>query len=462
MTVRSWLQSATFRLTLFSAPLYLLGGWALLAFVFFNTQSVIENRVNGGLAAESMRLRGELRNADRYHILEIVNERIIAERGSARLYQVLSEDGTALIGNFTLMSGTTPQVGDFANVWMRKAAPGAAHEARLFRVATSEGVTLILGRDLSEEDQFRGIVVETLWLGAGLTALLAIVVGALISRAVMRRLSGFNAGAQRILHGHIDERLPNSGSDDEFDHLADNLNEALDRISELMAATRQVTDNIAHDLRSPLSHIRNRLEYLQISHLSPDEVEAALAESVSELDSVLETFEALLTIARFEHGGPQQFTRVNLSKLADDLVDYFLPLAEEKDLSLLLDAHEDVMVEADPHLMFQALSNLVDNAIRYTPVGKRIEVSVWRKGALACLRVADNGPGIPAGERESVLKRFVRLDTTRHQPGSGLGLAVVEAIVKHHNAQLELSDNKPGLAVTIKFPALSDSIARVN
>ncbi len=450
---RNWFATATFRLTILTAPLYLAAGWAMLAFVFFSTQAIMEHRVDVGLIAESERLGTELQSSRRAEIVRAVQERIFAERGSARLYRVIGGDGAELIENFTTVSGAMPAPGAYANIWMKRGPADGEHEARLLGVALADGLTLQLGRDLTEEDQLRRIIRDSSLIGAGAMAFLALLAGAITSRAVVHRLAGFNASAARILHGHIDERMPVGGTGDEFDHLGENLNEALDRISELMTATRQVTDNIAHDLRGPLSRVRGRLELLQISGPSGAEVETALAESVGDLDVLLETLESLLAIARLDHGASPHRVRVDAVRLLGDLIDYFQPLAEEKSLDLTLETHGELTVEADPHLLFQALSNIVDNAIRYTPEGGRIVVAARRTGERIVIRVADTGPGIPADQRQRVLERFVRLDQSRHQPGSGLGLAVVDAVARHHGATLDIGDGEPGLTVTLGLAA---------
>jgi signal transduction histidine kinase len=447
---RNRFLTATFRLTILTAPLYLAAGWAMLAFVFFSTQTIMEHRVDVGLNAESERITTELQSSERAAIVRALQERIFAERGSARLYRVVAADGAELIENFTKVSGTMPPPGAYANIWMKRGPADGEHEARLLGVALADGLILQLGRDLTEEDQLRRIIRDSSLIGAVAMAFLAL---AMTSRAVVRRLAGFNASAARILHGHIDERMPVGGTGDEFDHLGENLNEALDRISELMTATRQVTDNIAHDLRGPLSRVRGRLELLQISGPTRAEMETGLAESVGDLDGLLETLESLLAIARLDHGASPHLVRVEVVRLLDDLIDYFQPLAEEKSLDLSLQTSGDLDVEADPHLLFQALSNIVDNAIRYTPEGGRIVVEARRVGDRVEIRVCDSGPGIAADQRRRVLERFVRLDQSRHQPGSGLGLAVVDAVARHHGATLELGDGAPGLTVTLGLTA---------
>jgi signal transduction histidine kinase len=449
--------TATFRLTVLTAPLFLFAGWALIAFVFLSTRAIMEHRVDVGLIAESERLSTELAASERSGIVRALQGRIFSERGSARLYRIVDAAGDDLIANFTVVRGDLPAPGGYSNIVMRRGPADGEHEARLLAVALGGDLTLQLGRDLTEEDQLRRIVGETSAIAAVAMTFLALVAGLITSRAVMRRLAGFNASAHRILHGHLDERMPISGTGDEFDQLGANLNEALERISELMTATRQVTDNIAHDLRGPLSRVRGRLELLQISDVTEREtLETALADAVGDLDILLETLESLLSIARIDHGAAPERERIDVTRLLDDLVDYFSPLADEKSLDLVLATEAAATVAGDRHLLFQALSNIVDNAIRYTPDGGRVLVSARRDGGEVAISVADTGPGIPAADRKRVLERFVRLDASRHQRGSGLGLSVVDAVVRHHGGRLELGDNRPGLVVTLHFAVAAD------
>ncbi|MGE5547705.1 MAG: sensor histidine kinase [Solirubrobacterales bacterium] len=448
-------RSATFRLTLLAVPLFLAAGWALLAFVYVNTHAIMDRRVNAGLSAERQRLVEDLQPAERPEVIDALHARVVAERGSARLYLLADEAGDVLVANFNLAKELLPRPGAFADVTARRGS--AEVPARLLAVWLPSGLTLVLGRDLAEEHQFRLVIEETLAIAVVLTVLLALGAGAVTSRAVLRRLGGFNAIAARMLHGDLKERMPVSGSGDEFDHLAENLNESLDRISELMAATRQVTDNIAHDLRGPLSRIRNRMELALVTGMPRDELEELLALSVDDVDSLLGTFESLLAIARLEHGVSPDFATVELAPLIEDLVDYFQPLAEEKSLELSADTSAGGAVRADRNLLFQALSNIVDNAVRYTPEGGHIAVRLGQQEGGAAVVIADDGPGIPAESRADVLKRFVRLDASRHQPGNGLGLAVVDAVARHHHARLVLDDNAPGLRVSLILPMDPDS-----
>ncbi len=448
-----WYRSATFRLVLRAVPFYLAAGWIMLLFVFLNTRNIMENRVNLGLSAERERIVAGLADRDSAAVEVAILFRIQTEAGSSRLYRLDDGTGHATVGNFRVSHGLLPEPGQISDVLMHRSDDrDTERAARLLGIKLATGQMLVLGRDLTEEDEFRRVIEETLLIGAVLMGLLALVAGSLSARGVIGRLAGFNAVAHRILHGHLHERMPLSGTNDEFDQLAENLNTAIERIEELMEATRNITNDIAHDLRSPLSRIRNSLENLQITNATKRQRENALARCVEDLDDVLETFESLLSIARLEHGAPPAFEPTDLRALLVDVYDYFLPLAEERGQLLRLDADEGAIVSGDRNLLFQALSNLVDNAIRYTPNGGAVTIRCKPEAESVVVSVADNGVGIPTDDRERVLRRFVRLDPSRSLPGSGLGLALVNAVARLHQTTIGFSDNNPGTVATLTFP----------
>lgn len=448
------LRLATFRHSLVAIPLNLIAGLSVVAFVYLSTQSIAMRRIDRDITAEQVRLMEDLADASSDVTAELIGERITLERGSVRLYLLLSQ-GHPRAANFTL---DAPLLPPHAITTLRVTRVGGSDVmARLSVIHLNRGELLVVGRDLTEQVGFRLIVEETVMLAAGLTAFFAVLLGLIVSRSVLRRLSAINATVTGILYGQMDRRIPIAGGEDEFNTLAQNINAMLDRIDQSMAATREVTDNIAHDLRTPLNRIRVRLELALLPNTAGEEMEHAVMTALEEADMMSETFEALLTIARLDNGIPADFAPVDLPALADDLIDYFAPLAEEKDLTLRTGPLTPTVIMADRHLLFQAFSNAVDNAIRYTPAGGTVTVSIERTGGAPSFVVADDGPGIPVEKRTDVLRRFHRLDTSRNQPGTGLGLSVVEAVARHHQAQLLLEDNCPGLRLRLCFPA--DSVS---
>jgi signal transduction histidine kinase len=283
--------------------------------------------------------------------------------------------------------------------------------------------------------------------------LLGLVGGGLMSRNMLRRLDQINRTAADIIAGDLSRRVPVTRTHDEFDVLAESLNRMLDRIQRLMSGVREVTDSVAHDLRTPLTRLRNRLEDT-LRHQGADspqagEIEAAMRET----DQIITTFNALLLIAEADSGVMRgAMARIDLVPIADDMAELYAPLAEESGVTLEIKPAGATVIEGNSSLISQALANLIDNAIKYTPQGGHIAVSTTMTPQGADLTVADTGAGIPAEQRAHVIERFVRLESSRNSPGTGLGLSLVAAVARLHGARLTLDDNAPGLKATIHFP----------
>ncbi|NMH66194.1 ATP-binding protein [Shewanella salipaludis] len=279
-----------------------------------------------------------------------------------------------------------------------------------------------------------------------LTILLTLALGYLFSKAILRRLVHYRRLSEQIAKGHYDTRLPESWRQDEFDMVACQFNQVLDTLETNLTAVRGVTDNIAHDLRTPLSHLRIGLE--QLPQKSAAECADASAALIEELDQCLATFDAMLSLTRIEEGQQAlELQPLSLRGLCEDLAEMAEAVAELKQQTLTLTTGKDFEVQGDKHLLFQALYNLVDNAIKYSGEGARIEII--QEGRRVEIR--DNGPGIPDDAREKVFERLVRLDPSRHQQGTGLGLSMVKAILARHNTKILLSDNHPGLVISLTF-----------
>jgi signal transduction histidine kinase len=279
-----------------------------------------------------------------------------------------------------------------------------------------------------------------------------------MSRNMLRRVEEVNRTAERVIAGNLSDRVPRLGTADEFDQLAANLNSMLDQIERLMTGMREVTDNVAHDLKTPLARLRARLE---LALLAPGDRSAqaeAIRGAIGEADRMLATFNALLSIAEAEAGVRTDFAEtLDLAELAGAVAELYEPLAEEKRFAMRLEGVPGVLIRGDRHLLSQALANLLDNALKYGD--GEIVVAVSREEGRAVLEVRDRGPGIPEREREAVFDRFVRLEPSRSTPGNGLGLSLVRAVAHRHNATVALADNRPGLKVRLElpeFPALAE------
>jgi signal transduction histidine kinase len=279
-----------------------------------------------------------------------------------------------------------------------------------------------------------------------------------MSRNVLRRVEQVNRTAERVMRGNLSDRVPLKGTTDEFDQLAANLNNMLDQIERLMAGMREVSDNVAHDLRTPLARLRARLELSLIGSQDAKEPEEgaqteAVRAAIDEADRLLATFNALLNIAEAESGARRSPAEpLDLAQTARAAAELYEPVAEEKGCALKLDVEPGIMIRGDRHLLSQAVANLLDNALKYG--GGEVKLSAHQHDGRAALEVSDTGPGIPETEREAVFDRFVRLEPSRSTPGNGLGLSLVRAVARLHNGTVALGDNHPGLKVRLEFAAL--------
>jgi len=288
---------------------------------------------------------------------------------------------------------------------------------------------------------------------------LGIIGGLMMRRTLSSRLSSINQTSREIMQGHLRQRIDTSGTGDEFDQLANNLNSMLDQI-ELnsmldqiehgMEGVRRVSDNIAHDLKTPLARLKNKVEELKFQVAGNKRHEAKIDQIIGEADGLLGTFNALLRIARIEYSEQREsFKNVDINSILYDLQELYEPLIEERGQSLVVEISKPMQVFADRDMLFQAFANLLDNAIKYTPEKGKIHIRSYHEKRLWHIEIVDNGPGIPENEHEKVVQRFYRLDQSRTTPGSGLGLALVFAVLKLHKLDLKFFNNKPGLKVRV-------------
>ena len=320
------------------------------------------------------------------------------------------------------------------------------------------GYRLLVGRDMHEKAKFRTIVVETLtWSLAG-TLALGLLGGVFLSRRILARVDGVAQTTRQIMQGDLSRRIPERGSGDEFDRLAESLNAMFEQIERLMSGMRLATDSLAHDLRGPLTRLRGRIELALLQPPNSAGDREALMDVLSQAEASLAMFDSLLRIAAAEAGvAATELKPLDVAALARDAVELYEPVAEDKGLQIGVATADVPLINAQRELLSQAVANVLDNAVKHTPSGGRIEVRVSADGPEVVLTIVDTGPGVPEADRERVLERFVRLEECRRDPGAGLGLSLVAAVVKLHGATLRLVDNTPGLRVELRFPALSVS-----
>lgn len=451
------LSTTTFRLALVYLALFLASSSALLGYLYWNTAGFLARQSEATVQAETAELVTALDEAGRPALVHAVITKSRDPRQN--LYLLEDANGEKLGGNLDQWPGVVPGDDGWMNFdYGRRTVEGDVeiHEAQAIATRLPDDMRLLVGQDIEERRRLEAQITNALAWAVGAMIVLGIVGGAIISRNVVARIDQINRTAKDIMGGELSRRIPVSGARDEIDQLAENLNDMLDQIERLMSGMREVTDNIAHDLRSPLNRLRNRLEVTLMKPASQTEYAEALERSIAEADELLGTFNALLLIARAEAGTARDGMEwVDLSSLAQDAAELYEPVAEEAGLALSLDIEPALEYRGHRELLAQAIANLLDNAIKHAggkSGGSFIRLAVRSRGMLGAeVVVADDGPGVGVDDRERVLARFVRLEQSRNTPGSGLGLSLVSAVTRLHGGELRLEDNQPGLRVVISL-----------
>lgn len=452
---RRLVRTHAFRLAGLYFLVFALSVLGVLFFVYWSSADFVERQTEATLDAEVTGLAEQYAQRGISGLVQIVAARSAGDRGDGMLYLVTDRDGRPLAGNLGGWPAGVPERAGSLSLQIAVEVKGHTeeHPAQAVLFAIPEGYRLLVGRDISDAAAFRDRIRTTLWW-SGLVALgIGVIGGAVMGRNMLRRVEQVNRTAERVIAGNLSDRVPRRGTDDEFDQLAANLNGMLDQIERLMTAMREVTDNVAHDLKTPLARLRARLELTLLGPPDPTAQGEAVRAAIDEADRLLATFNALLGIAEAEAGaGGRGGERLDLGEVARGVVELYEPVAEETGRSLLLDSSPGTVICGDRHLLSQAIANLIDNALKYGGDGV-VAISVRQRAGRAAIEVSDRGPGIPEADRETVFDRFVRLEPSRSTPGNGLGLSLVRAVARRHDATVTLADNRPGLRVRIDFPA---------
>ncbi|MDE1985941.1 MAG: HAMP domain-containing protein [Alphaproteobacteria bacterium] len=449
------LRTQAFRIVLIYVFVFAVSATVLVGFTYWNTERSLDAQTDQIIEAEVTGLREQYQRLGLIALSDAINGRV-AQHGSG-LYLLVSPTGSVLAGNLTELPSSAKVTGRFVEFDYQRNQQGqdVTRTARGQAFFLAGGFVLLVARDVSERHLTRQLFTTTLPWSVGLMLLFGLVGGALLSRNMLTRLDAINRTSADIIAGDFSRRVPVTNAHDEFDALAENLNRMLERIERLMKGMRNVADSVAHDLRTPLNRLRNRLEEAQRRLGPQDPYMGDLEAAIAETDRLIATFNDLLLIAEADAGSARgSKARIELTTVVEDVTELYAPLAEEKNISLAAEPAGVVTIEGNRSLISQALANLVDNAIKYTPAGGQVGIVVAETPLGVDLTVADTGPGIPEEERERVLERFVRLESSRNSPGTGLGLSLVAAVARMHDARLSLGDNKPGLKATISFPRL--------
>ncbi len=453
-------RTTAFKLTLVYLVVFALFAVFLLGYFALNTRRLITDQIHQTVDAEITGLAEQYNQGGIRRLVTVVENR--ARRPGSSLYLVTTFSGEGLAGNVgSLPSGLLNNDGWKESVYRRLDENDAVEHHALVRVfQLPGGFRLLVGRDLEEREHIYDIV-----SAAGRWSLVVVVVlglagGFFVARRVLLRVDAMTETTRVIMEGDLTGRLPVAGTGDELDRLAINLNVMLARIETLMAGLKEVSDNIAHDLKTPLTRLRNRSEEaLRVAH-SESDYRAALESTIEESAGLIRTFDALLMIARAESGQARENrAEFDAAETARDLAELYEPLAEEKGIALNVETPIPVPLVGNRELISQALANLLDNAIKYVVSGTgggaaqpAITVRATSDAGQVLLTVSDNGPGIPEAMRGKVIERFVRLEESRSVPGSGLGLSLAAAVAQLHGGELRLEDNQPGLRAVLAVP----------
>jgi signal transduction histidine kinase len=455
--IRSLLVSSSFRLALLYMALSVGSVVILLGFLYWATAGYMDRQTDATIEAEITGLAEQYRQRGLSGLTAVLAERVARDPTGASVYLLVDKELAPIVGNLNRWPDSVFAEDGWVSFRLREWGLDRTdeHLARARTFLLRGGLHLLVGRDVRDLEATRELILKALGSGLAIMIGLALGGGLMMSAGMARRLEAINQTSREIMEGDLSQRVPTKGTGDDFDQLAVNLNRMLERIGALMSSVRQVSDNIAHDLRTPLTRLRTKLELANAETGAPEPLRAAVEGAIADAEELLATFNALLRIARIESGGSTAgFCAVDLARLVEDVADLYEPLAAERAQRFEVVADTTAPVRGDRDLLFQAAANLVDNAIKYTPEGGRIQVSVTQAAGEVGLQVADSGPGVPAEMHEKVLERFFRLDDSRTTPGNGLGLSLVKAVVDLHGGGLRLGDNEPGLRVGIWLPAL--------
>jgi signal transduction histidine kinase len=428
-------------LTLLYAGLTGLSYLLLFGVVYWATANSMERQIDTSVAGELAEIQAGAANGGLPRLREVVRE--LNSRSPNYFYLLQDASGAVLAGN---LPATLPVPGVRRTPYRGVRGRG---------LAVGDGAYLFVGLSTNQLHAMQNAVVRAFLWGLALAMLLALAGGAAMSLSVLRRIEAVSRTSRDIIGGDLQRRIPGRGSGDEFDHLAGSLNAMLDRIQTLMDGLRQVSNDIAHDLRTPLTRLRQRLELALRRGTAAANSSAVLEEALRDIDMILETFGALLRISQIESGARVAgFMELDLGEVLRTVLEVYQSSLEEKCQTLVAQIDPALQVKGDRELLTQMFANLLENAIRHSPRKARIEVSARRQGMQIEVGIADNGPGIPPEYRHQVLQRFFRLEASRSTPGSGLGLSLVEAVARLHDCELTLSDHEPGLAVNTTLRAV--------
>jgi signal transduction histidine kinase len=452
------LASSTFRVALIAIAAFGVIVSGIFSYVYLSTSSYVRSRSDRAIMADYQRLQDAYQRAGRAGLIVLIQERMTDKSFAGGVYILADPSLAVLAGNISAWPATVTAARGWAEFRIPESLPNTTNRTLLRAMLETfpNGDRLLVGRDISDLDSFTDQIETAVILGAALIFVIAGVTSILVTRRTVGRIEAINATSRAIMLSGLDKRIPLRGTHDEWDSVAENLNLMLDRIETLMGEIKQVSDNVAHDLRTPLTRMRGRLEKAYHSQRIGENDQSLIGDTIADLDAVLRIFASLTRIAQIEAQARKgAFRSVNLAEIASEVVELYDAAAEQDSTHLTVTGDREVWVIGDRDLIFDAIANLVDNSIKHGRPGGQVIVVNENIDGTPVLSVSDDGPGIPVDRREQVFKRFYRLEHSRYTPGNGLGLSLVAAVARLHGARIEMQDNAPGLNITLRFSAAS-------
>ena len=449
-------RTTAFKLSVAYLVLFSIGAGLVLTRVGARVKEVLDEQIEQTVDAEIRALSEQYSQGGLRQLTGAVDRRVRSPGGS--LYLLMTHSGEVIAGNIEPPTEAPTAGGELVEtIYRRRGDTDILHPALMRLFVIPGGFRLYVGHDIEDHTVLRHILRQALGVSLFWLVLVGALGGLFVAHRMLERVDLMSGSARRIMAGDMNERLAVSGAGDELDRLAANFNAMLERISELMAGLREVSDNIAHDLKTPLTRLRNRAEAALRGGATDAEHREALHTVIEESDGLISVFNALLMIARAEAGySSDNLAIVEADAVVRDVVELYEPVAEEQGAQIDSDIQSGLAVMGSRELLGQAVVNLVDNALKYGAEGEKrqVDVAARRIGERIEITVADHGPGISAKDRDRVLGRFVRLENARSRPGSGLGLSMAAAVARLHQGTLRIEDNEPGLRVVLSLPAI--------
>jgi len=446
------LRSTSLRLALTYGAIFVVFSGLLVSFLWWRTAAVLDREINAVIVADTRAIGDRLRDFGLSGALQTIEQRVRQTADERAIYLLADPRYAPVGGNLSSWPAEVGEKPGWYDVDLIR--EGKRHATRALHVVLPANFHLLVARDVQDRLVIRGEIVAGLIWGGVAAIVLAIAGGLLVRRTVLRRVEMINRTTAAIVHGDLSRRLPSRETSDEFDRLAQTINAMLHQIQVLVDGVRNSSNAVAHDLRTPLAEVRTRLEDVLRNKPTTDEALGEIQAAVAEIDHVIAVFGALLRLAEIDSGARLSgFRAVVLAQVVAEVAELYGPVAEEKAISLTVDAASEHTVQGDPHLLAQALGNLVDNAVKFAPTQSTVSVKVERRndGKVAIV-VADRGPGVPDAEKARVSERFYRGRSVGETSGVGLGLSLVTAVARLHGGTLELRDHAPGLIAELVLP----------